>query len=162
MEVRRATHKQRQLWFATAHHSSFVATGYASFVLANGSMASNQSEEGQIRKNIIEADLVDCMVALPDKLFYSTQIPACLWFLACDKSGIGVRRAIPLCDRHRQALFIDARKMGRMVDRAHQELIDEEIDQVAKTYHAWCGENDPDEYREVPSFCKSATLEEIR
>lgn len=126
-------------------------------------MSSNQSGEGEIRKKIIEADLVDCIVALPDKLFYSTQIPACLWFLARDKSGrppAGQKR--PLRDRRGQVLFIDARKMGRMVDRVHRELTDEEIQKIADTYHAWRGNPDAGEYRDIPGFCKSATLEEIR
>ncbi len=143
------------------HH--LAPTGYAGFVLANGSMSSNQAGEGEIRKNIIEAHLVDCMVALPDKLFYSTQIPACLWFLARDKSGrppAGQKK--PLRDRRGQVLFIDARKMGRMVDRTHWELTDEEIRKIANTYHAWRGEEGAGEYRDVPGFCKSATLDEIR
>jgi len=136
------------------HH--LAPTGLAGFVLANGSMSSNQSGEGEIRKNIIEADLVDCMVALPDKLFYSTQIPACLWFLARDKRNGRFR------DRRGQVLFIDARKMGRMVDRTHRELTDEDIARIAGTYHAWRGDADAGEYKDVPGFCKSATLEEIR
>ncbi len=143
------------------HH--LAPTGYAGFVLANGSMSSNQSGEGEIRKKIIEADLVDCMVALPDKLFYSTQIPACLWFLARDKSGrppAGQKK--PLRDRRSEVLFIDARRMGRMVDRVHRELTDEEIQRIARTYHAWRGEADAGEYQDIPGFCKSATLEEIR
>ncbi|GBC94645.1 Type I restriction enzyme EcoKI M protein [bacterium HR16] len=142
------------------HH--LAPTGVAGFVLANGSMSSNQSGEGEIRKNIIEADLVDCMVALPDKLFYSTQIPACLWFLARDKSGRVAHGRAPLRDRRGEVLFIDARKMGRMVDRTHRELTDEEIQKIADTYHAWRGEKDAGEYKDVPGFCKSATLEEIR
>ncbi|WP_028490830.1 type I restriction-modification system subunit M [Thermus islandicus] len=136
------------------HH--LAPTGLAGFVLANGSMSSGQSGEGEIRKNIIEADLVDCMVALPDKLFYSTQIPACLWFLARDKKNGRFR------DRRGQVLFIDARKMGQMVDRTHRELTDEHIRKIADTYHAWRGDKDASEYRDVPGFCKSATLEEIR
>jgi type I restriction enzyme M protein len=136
------------------HH--LAPTGLAGFVLANGSMSSNQAGEGEIRKNIIEADLVDCMVALPDKLFYSTQIPACLWFLARDKRNGRFR------DRRGQVLFIDARRMGRMVDRVHRELTDEDIRKIADTYHAWRGDPDAGEYQDVPGFCKSATLEEIR
>ncbi len=136
------------------HH--LAPTGLAGFVLANGSMSSNQSGEGQIRKNIIEADLVDCMVALPDKLFYSTQIPACLWFLARNKHNGRFR------DRRGQVLFIDARRMGRMVDRVHRELTDEDIRKTADTYHAWRGDPDAGKYRDIPGFCKSATLEEIR
>jgi len=143
------------------HH--LAPTGYAGFVLANGSMSSNQAGEGEIRKNIIEVDLVDCMVALPGQLFYSTQIPACLWFLARDKSGRPpTGQAKQLRDRRGEVLFIDARKMGRMVDRTHRELTDEEIQQIARTYHAWRGEPDVGEYEDTPGFCKSATLDEIR
>ena len=130
--------------------------GVAGFVLANGSMSSNQSGEGVIRKNLIEADLVDCMVALPGQLFYSTQIPACLWFLARDRKNGKFR------DRRGQVLFIDVRKLGRMVDRTHRELTDEDIARIADTYHAWRGEKDAGEYADVPGFCKSATLEEVR
>ena len=136
------------------HH--LAPAGLAGFVLANGSMSSNQSGEGEIRKNIVEADLVDCMVALPGQLFYSTQIPACLWFLARDKANGRFR------DRRGQVLFVDARKLGRLVDRTHRELTDEEIARIARTYHAWRGEGDAGEYADVPGFCKSATLEEIR
>jgi type I restriction enzyme M protein len=136
------------------HH--LAPAGVAGFVLANGSMSSNQSGEGEIRKNIIEADLVDCMVALPGQLFYSTQIPACLWFLARDRKNGKFR------DRRGQILFIDARKLGRMVDRTHRELTDEDIARIANTYHAWRGEKDAGKYKDVPGFCKSATLEEVR
>jgi type I restriction enzyme M protein len=140
--------------------------GTAGVVLANGSMSSNQSGEGEIRKAILEADVVDCMVALPGQLFYSTQIPACPWFLARNKSklpspsgrgGGGEGR-----DRRGQVLFIDARKMGVLVDRTRRELSDEEVQQIARTYHAWRGEPDAGEYADVPGFCKSATLDEIR
>ena len=136
------------------HH--LAPTGVAGFVLANGSMSSNQSGEGEIRKAIIEADLVDCMVALPGQLFYSTQIPACLWFLARDRKNGKFR------DRRGQILFLDARKMGRMVDRTHRELTDEDIAKIANTYHAWRGEKDAGEYKDEAGFCKSATLEEVR
>jgi len=136
------------------HHLS--PTGVAGFVLANGSMSSNQSREGAIRKNIVESELVDCMVALPGQLFCSTQIPACLWFLARDKKNGRFR------DRRGEVLFIDARKMGRMVDRTHRELTNEGIARIANTYHAWRGEKGAGNYEDVPSFCKSATLEEIR
>ena len=115
------------------HH--LAPAGVAGFVLANGSLSSNQSGEGEIRKNIIEADLVDCMVALPGQLFYSTQIPACLWFLARDRRGGSPTR--PMRDRRGEILFIDARKLGRMVDRTHRELTDEDIARIANTYHAW-------------------------
>lgn len=135
------------------HHLS--PTGIASFVLANGSMASNQSGDGEIRKNIIEADLVDCMIALPAQLFYGSQIPACLWFLARDKRNGKFR------DRRRQTLFIDTRKTGHLVDRVHRELGDEEIARIAGTYHAWRGEAGAGAYQDIPGFCKSATTEEI-
>ncbi len=128
----------------------------AGFVLANGSMSSNQSGEGDIRKSLIEAGLVDCMVALPGQLFYSTQIPACLWFLARNRQGGAYR------DRRGEVLFIDARKLGRMVDRTHRELTDEETARIAGTYHAWRGGTDAGGYADLPGFCKSATLEEVR
>jgi type I restriction enzyme M protein len=96
------------------------------------------------------------MVALPGQLFYSTQIPACLWFLARGRKNGKFR------DRRGQLLFIDARKLGRMVDRTHRELTDEDVARIAKTYHAWRGESDAGEYTDVVGFCKSATLEEIR
>ena len=137
--------------------------GMAGFVLANGSMSSNQSGEGESRKRIIEDDLVDCMVALPPQLFYSTQIPACLWFLARDKSGRPpAGQAKSLRDRQGQILFIDARNMGTMVDRVHRELTDKDIQKIARTYHAWRGELDAGEYQDVPGFCNSATLDEVR
>ena len=135
-------------------------------MLANGSMSAAQSGEGEIRKNIVEADLVDCMVALPGQLFYSTQIPVCLWFLARDRRNGRFR------DRRGETLFIDARKLGSLVDRTHRELSEEEIIGLANTYHAWRGEIDrpldgfafPDAepYRDIPGYCRSATLEEIR
>ena len=136
------------------HH--LAPAGVAGFVLANGSMSSNQSGEGEIRKNLIEADLVDCMVALPGQLFYSTQIPACLWFLARDRKNGKFR------DRRGEILFIDARKLGPLVDRTHRELTDEDIKRIADTYHAWRGEKEAGEYADIPGFCKSATLEEVR
>ncbi|HRQ90151.1 MAG TPA: N-6 DNA methylase, partial [Bacteroidia bacterium] len=139
------------------HH--LAPNGMAGFVLANGSMSSNQSGEGDIRKAIIEADLVDCMVALPGQLFYSTQIPVCLWFLAKDKSGrppssrpVGHpspsgRRAGDEgkqgLDRRGQTLFIDARKMGSMVSRVNRELTEEDIRKIAGTYHLWRGDPHP-------------------
>jgi len=136
------------------HH--LAPAGVAGFVLANGSMSSSQSGEGEIRKNLVEAGFVDCMVALPGQLFYSTQIPACLWFLARDRKNGRFR------DRRGEVLFIDARRMGRMVDRTHRELTEEDIVRVANTYHAWRGERDVGRYGDVPGFCKSATLEEVR
>jgi type I restriction enzyme M protein len=143
------------------HH--LAPTGMAGFVLANGSMSSNQSGEGEIRRAIIEADLVDCMVALPGQLFYSTQIPVCLWFLSRDKRNNRFR------DRRRQTLFIDARKLGHLIDRVHRELSEEETQHIAQTYHAWRGTDHPlhnphpevREYVDVLGFCKSATTDEI-
>ena len=136
------------------HH--LAPAGAAGFVLANGSMSSAQSGEGEIRKNLVEADLVDCMVALPGQLFYSTQIPACLWFLARDRRDGRFR------DRCGEVLFIDARTLGVMVDRTHRELTDEDIARIADTYHAWRGEEGGGDYADVPGFCKSASLEEVR
>ncbi|MHB1068386.1 MAG: class I SAM-dependent DNA methyltransferase [Gemmatimonadaceae bacterium] len=136
------------------HH--LARTGLAGFVLANGSMSSNQSGEGEIRKAIIEADLVDCMVALPGQLFYSTQIPVCLWFLARTKNNGRFR------DRRGETLFIDARKLGTMADRVHRELLDADIAKIAGTYHAWRGDKGVGEYADVPGFCKRASLEDIR
>ncbi|MCK4421305.1 SAM-dependent DNA methyltransferase [candidate division WOR-3 bacterium] len=128
--------------------------GIAGFVLANGSMSSNTAGEGTIRKNIIEADLVDCMIALPSQLFYNTMIPACLWFIARDKKNHKFK------DRRGETLFIDARKMGVLVDRRHRELTDEEIMKIADTYHAWRGEKG--RYDDIPGFCKACKLDEIR
>ena len=136
------------------HH--LAPTGLAGFVLANGSMSSNQSGEGEIRKNIIEADLVDCMVALPGQLFYSTQIPVCLWFIARNKSNGRFRK------RTGQTLFIDARKLGTMIDRVHRELTEEDIQRIADTYHAWRGDKSAGNYEDIPGFCRSATLDDIR
>ena len=135
------------------HHLS--TSGTAGIVLANGSMSSQQSNEGEIRKNLLEADLVDCMVALPGQLFYSTQIPACLWFLARNRSGG------PFRDRRGEVLFIDARRIGVMRDRTHRELTDSEITRITSTYHAWRGEADAGEYDNIPGFCYSAPLKEV-
>ncbi len=136
------------------HH--LAPTGLAGFVLANGSMSSNQSGEGEIRKGIVEADLVDCMVALPGQLFYSTQIPVCLWFLARNKRNGRFR------DRRGETLFIDARKLGSMVDRTHRELTDDDLAKIAGTYHAWRGDSGAGEYADIPGFCKGARLIDIR
>ncbi|MDQ6794938.1 MAG: type I restriction-modification system subunit M [Chloroflexota bacterium] len=144
--------------FAWVQHfiSHLAPGGVAGFVLANGSMSSNQSGEGEIRKNIVEADLVDCMVALSGQLFYSTQIPVCLWFLARDRRNGRFR------DRRGETLFIDARSLGVLVDRTHRELTKEKIARIAEIYHAWRGDEGAGDYADVPGFCKSATLDDIR
>jgi type I restriction enzyme M protein len=153
------------------HH--LAPTGTAGFVLANGSMSSNQSGEGDIRKALVEADLVDCMVALPGQLFYSTQIPVCLWFLTRSKA----QRTISVPgedlpefnrDRRRETLFIDARKMGTLVDRVHRELTEADILRIVSTYHLWKNDHRamraeadrlgilldiPSPYGDAPGFC---------
>jgi type I restriction enzyme M protein len=128
--------------------------GIAGFVLANGSMSSNTGGEGNIRKNIIEDDLVDCIISLPPQLFYNTSIPVCLWFLARNKKNGKFK------DRTGKTLFIDARNIGQMVDRRHRVLTDEEIDKIASTYHAYRGEGV--QYKDIPGFCKEATIIDIR
>ena len=128
------------------HH--LAPRGVAGFVLANGSMSSGQSRESEIRRNLVEADLVDCMVALPGQLFYSTQIPACLWFLARGRQ------------RTREILFIDARNLGEMIDRTHRGLTDGDIARIADTYHAW--RDGSEDNADEPGFCKSASLEEVK
>ena len=136
------------------HH--LAPAGIAGFVLANGSMSSQASGEGEIRKNLVEANLVDCMIALPSQLFYSTQIPVCLWFLARDRANGKFR------DRRGEVLFIDARNEGQMVDRTHRELSDEDVARIAGTYHAWRAKGRKTPYQDVPGFCRSASLEDIR
>ena len=130
------------------HH--LTPKGLAGFVLANGSMSSGQSGEGKIRKNLVEADLVDCMVALPGQLFYSTQIPACLWFLARGRKRCG------------EVLFIDARRLGQMTGRTHRELTDGEVTRIAEVYHSWRHKECTEDYADIPGFCKSLSLDEIR
>ena len=135
------------------HH--LAPRGIAGFVLANGSMSSMQAGEGEIRKNIVEADLVDCIIALPGQLFRSTQIPACLWFLSRGRSQR------ENWDRAGETLFIDARQLGYMQDRTRRDFSDEDIAKVSDTYHAW-RDGSAGEYADVAGFCKSATLKEIR
>ena len=132
-------------------------TGVAAFVMANGSMSSNQSGEGEIRKNLIEAEhggIVDCVIALPGQLFYTTPIPVCVWILARDRRNHRFR------DRSGEILFIDARKMGEMTDRTHRTLREEDIAKIAGSYHAWRGKGAG--YADVPGFCKAAPLDEVR
>jgi type I restriction enzyme M protein len=145
------------------HH--LAPSGTAGVVLANGSMSSAQNGEDVIRRALIEGveggvGVVDCMIALPGQLFYSTQIPVCLWFLARDKSN-GVARKTKLRDRRDEVLFIDARKLGYMVDRTRKEFSNDDIQKIARAYHAWRGETEAGPYEDVPAFCKSVTLEEI-
>lgn len=128
--------------------------GTAGVVLANGSMSSAQSGEDDIRKAMVEADMVDCMIALPGQLFYSTQIPACLWFLARNKKGDGKLR-----DRSGEVLFMDARKLGTLVDRTRKEFSDKDVAKIAGTYRAW---REGKGYEDVPGFSRSATLDEIK
>ncbi len=147
--------------FAWVQHfiSHLSPTGIAGFVLANGSMSSTTSNEGEIRKNIIEDDLIDCMVALPDKLFYNTGIPACLWFVSRDKHNNKFR------DRQKQILFIDARKLGVLIDRRHKELTKDDIKKISDTYHLWRGEHiegSDSKYQDTPGFCRSVSIEEVR
>ncbi len=139
--------------------SKLSENGVAGFVLANGSMSTTTNSEGDIRQKIIENDLVDCMIALPGQLFYTTQIPVCLWFISRNKkedAGRGFR------NRQGQTLFIDARKMGALVDRVHRDLSDEDIAEIAGTYHAWRGTTASNAYEDKAGYCKSATLQEIK
>lgn len=134
------------------HH--LAPGGTAGFVLANGSMLSDKSGEGEIRRNLVEANLVDCMIALPGKLFYSTPISACLWFLARDRDDSKYRK------RRREILFIDARRLGHMLDQTHRELTEEEIVRIAESYHSW--RDRATEYSDEPGFCRSVSLDELR
>ena len=128
-------------------------TGTAGIVLANGSMTSNTSSEGEIRKRMIQEGVVDCMVALPTQLFFNTQIPACLWFLARNRKNHQFR------DRSNEILFIDARKMGTMINRKNKMLTDDDIAKISSTYHAW--RNKDGQYEDVSGFCKAASIEEV-
>lgn len=129
--------------------------GVAGIVLANGSLSSNTSNEGEIRKNLINADLVDCIVSLPGSLFYSTSIPVCLWILNRNKKQHGKFR-----NRENEILFIDGRNLGTMVDRRHRELSDEDIKKIAEAYHNW--RNEGGKYEDVQGFCKASKVEEVR
>ena len=132
--------------------SKLAPAGKAGVVMTNGSMSSNAGGEGVIRSRIVEADLVSCMVALPAQLFRSTGIPVCLWFFERDKA-----------DRKGQVLFIDARGLGYLVDRAERALTDDEVARIGDTYHAWRAKGTKGlDYQDVPGFCQSATLDEIR
>lgn len=160
--------------------SKLSENGVAGFVLANGSMSTNTKGEGEIRKKIIENDLVDCMIALPGQLFYTTQIPVCLWFLTKNKKeqtfsdGRQHHR-----NRQGETLFIDARNRGSMISRIHKELTSDDIAEIARTYHAWRGEPVDDvqgstsvaggrtpgatgQYEDIPGFCKVASLDDMK
>ena len=139
------------------HH--LAPHGTAGFVLANGSLTSNSSGEGDIRKAIIEADLVDCIIALPGQLFYTTPISVCLWFLTRNK-GADKQRGFRA--RPSEALFIDARMLGALTDRTHRDLSDDEIIEIGRTYHAWRGEENAGKYEDKPAFCRSVALKEIQ
>ena len=131
--------------------------GQAGVVLANGSMSSNQNNEGAIRKAMVEADVVDVMVALPPQLFFNTQIPACLWFLAKDKTSGGR-------DRRGEVLFIDARKLGRMDTRVNRVFDDNDVARIANTVHRWRGDGEAtgvEPYADVPGFCRAVKLSEV-
>ena len=133
--------------------------GVAGIVLANGSLSTQTSAEGEIRRTMLEDDLVECIVSLPSQLFYSTQIPVSLWLLNRNKQN-GSKRS-HWRDRRGEVLFIDARSLGHMVDRTHRELSSEDIARISGTYHAWRGEPDAGAYQDAPGFCSSATLDQI-
>jgi type I restriction enzyme M protein len=133
--------------------SKLSPSGTAGIVLANGSMTTSSGNEGEIRKNLIQSRLVDCMVALPSQLFFNTQIPACLWFLVRNKTNGKFR------NRQNEILFIDARKMGEMISRKNRVLTDEDIQKISETYHNW--RNPDGDYDDVPGFCKTATQDEV-
>ena len=151
--------------------SKLAPYGTAGIVLANGSMSSEIATEGQIRKELIENDLVDCMVALPSQLFYNTQIPACLWFLARNKTGFsptGGNGKGGFRSRTNEILFIDARELGTMISRKQKELTETDIATISDTYHSWrslsptLSKGEGVGYQDVPGFCKSATIEDVR
>lgn len=134
--------------------SKLSPNGTAGIVLANGSMNSNTGNEGEIRKNLIEAGVIDCMVSLPSQLFYNTMIPACLWFMARNKANGKYR------NRSNEILFIDARKLGVMVNRRNKEFTDDDIQTIANTYHQW--RNKDSNYEDIAGYCKAATMDEVR
>ncbi len=140
------------------HFINHIApTGIAGFVMVNGSMSTSTTSEGEIRRNIIENDMVDCMIALPGQLFYTTPIPVCLWFLVRTKKEDTKRK---LRVRHGETLFIDARRMGKLIDRVHREMDDKDIDRITAVYHSWRGTSG--KYEDKAGWWKSATLEEIK
>jgi type I restriction enzyme M protein len=135
------------------HH--LAPNGVAGFVLANGSLSSKTSGEGEIRKNLVESNLVDCIVALPEKLFFNAGIPVALWFLSKNRAGSSQR------DRRGEVLFIDARKLGQMATRTLRVLSPDDTARIAGTYHSWRNAQPETDYEDVPGFCKSASIEKI-
>jgi len=123
--------------------------------MANGALSSKEKTDGSIRQSLVEADLVDCIVALPEKLFFNTGIPACLWLLSKNRHGNGHR------DRHGEVLFIDARNMGEMITRSQRQLTADDIERIASTYNTWRSRTEYQNYQDVPEFCKAATAQEI-
>lgn len=130
-------------------------SGTAGFVMANGAMSSSDGTDPEIRQKLVDADLVDCVVALPDKLFLNTGIPASLWFLSKNRHGNGHRQ------REGEVLFIDARKLGRMITRARRELTEDDITKISSTYNTWRSKVDYEQYASEPGFCRVASLDEI-
>jgi len=127
--------------------------GVAGFVMANGSLSSQTSGEEEIRKAIVEDDLVDCIVSLPSNLFLTTQIPACLWFITRNKNDKKHR------DRRGETLFIDARTFGHMIDRKTREFSQEDIEKISSIYHKW--KSKENNYKDIKGLCKSVTIDEI-
>jgi type I restriction enzyme M protein len=145
--------------------SKLSESGTAGFVLANGAMSSNSSGEGELRQKMIDKDLVDCMIALPGQLFYTTQIPVCLWFMTKNKKAVSAEIAGEGREKRKregETLFIDARNMGTMIDRTTKELTTEDLEKIAKTYHAWRGESKDGTYEDEAGYCKSASLADIQ
>ena len=141
--------------------SKLTSQGEAGVVMANGTMTSNSSGEGDIRKAMVEDDIVSCVIALPAQLFRGTQIPVCVWFFAKDKKA-GSKGTI---DRTNQVLFIDARELGHMIDRTERTFSDEDIQKIANTYRLWRGRTSApkdETYEDIAGFCKSASLDDIR
>ncbi len=141
------------------HH--LAPTGTMACVLANGSLTVDQSGQGDIRRKMVEDDIIECVVVLPSQLFYSTQIPVCVWFCTKDKTGRKVRTEGTQRDRQREVLFIDARELGHMESRTHRTLSEDDVARIAETYNAWRGDPDLPTYEDVPGFCASVTIDDV-